>query len=246
MTTLVVGSFAYYQMQGKEDHYSTVINQLVSWSCLLVSKHHLKFIKDQHLNKTILDYVLHNHYCWFWLLESLGWTSTILVLPPESGFQRGIFYDLWHNFVDNCDYQVFVPLCLEENESDAWWLHCSFCHLSLNFDFFPFGSDQVLGTWKTSLEYNHLHWCSLALLWKSWKSVCSGNIFDDNLTIFLTNVCLIIPIYIKRRQNEGVDQKHVSASKRDNLPKSLESLILNLIIIVVLLAGIFVIEVLNK
>ena len=63
---------------------------------------------------------------------------------------------------------------------------------------------------------------------------------------FLTNVCLMIPIYIKRRQNEGVDQKHVSASKRDNLPKSLESLILNLIIIVVLLAGIFVIEVLNK
>ena len=61
---------------------------------------------------------------------------------------------------------------------------------------------------------------------------------------FVINVCLMIPIYIKRRENEGIDEKH--ALVRHNLPKSLESLIWNLIIIFWLLAGIFVIEVLNK
>ena len=38
MTSVVVWSFAYYQMQGKADHYATVINQLVSWNYLLVSQ----------------------------------------------------------------------------------------------------------------------------------------------------------------------------------------------------------------
>ena len=63
---------------------------------------------------------------------------------------------------------------------------------------------------------------------------------------FVINVCLMIPIYIKRRENEGIDEQYASTLQRHNLPKSLESLIWNLIIIFCLLAGIFVIEVLNK
>ena len=38
VTTLVVWSFAYYQMQGKADHFATVINQLVYWNGLMVRK----------------------------------------------------------------------------------------------------------------------------------------------------------------------------------------------------------------
>ena len=34
---LIVGSFAYYQMQGLASHYDTVINQLMNWICLMVS-----------------------------------------------------------------------------------------------------------------------------------------------------------------------------------------------------------------
>ena len=63
---------------------------------------------------------------------------------------------------------------------------------------------------------------------------------------FLSNVVLMIPIFIKRRQNEAFDDQHQPSTQRHNLPKSLESLVWNLAIIGNLLVGIMVIERLNK
>ena len=63
---------------------------------------------------------------------------------------------------------------------------------------------------------------------------------------FLSNVVLMIPISIKRRQNEVFDAQHQPSIQRHNLPKSLESLVWNLVIIVNLLAGIMVLGRLNK
>ena len=63
---------------------------------------------------------------------------------------------------------------------------------------------------------------------------------------FLSNVILMIPISIKRRQNEVFDAQHQPKIRRHNLPKSLESLVWNLVIIVNLLAGIMVAGRMNK
>ena len=65
---------------------------------------------------------------------------------------------------------------------------------------------------------------------------------------FITYICLIIPITLKRRQNEAFDQQHGSSiiAKRNNLPKSLESLVWNLVIISNMTCAIVVAELLNR
>ena len=72
-----------------------------------------------------------------------------------------------------------------------------------------------------------------------------GKRFSPELPIialaFLVNVSLMIPIYLKRRQNEEVDQQY-EQSNDQKIPNSLESLIWNLVIISVCLIGILVIE----
>ena len=53
VTTLVVWSFAYYQMQGKADHFATVINQLVYWNGLMVRKYRKTSLISRDLYKIL-------------------------------------------------------------------------------------------------------------------------------------------------------------------------------------------------
>ena len=77
-----------------------------------------------------------------------------------------------------------------------------------------------------------------------------GEPFTPELPIialaFLTNLLLMILINLKRRQNEMVDQQYEHNAQPHILPNSLESLIWNLVIILVCLIGAFVIEMNNR
>ena len=77
-----------------------------------------------------------------------------------------------------------------------------------------------------------------------------GNKFAPELPIiaiaFLINVGLMVPIYLKRRQNEAIDGQYEAPRKDHQIPHSLESLIWNLVIIFVCLSGILVIEKNNR
>ena len=57
---------------------------------------------------------------------------------------------------------------------------------------------------------------------------------------------LMVPIYLKRRQNEAIDGQYEAPSKDHQIPHSLESLIWNLVIIFVCLSGALVIEKNNR
>ena len=77
-----------------------------------------------------------------------------------------------------------------------------------------------------------------------------GNKFSPELPIislsFFVNISLMIPIYLKRRQNEKFDQLHGGPKVSHQIPNSIESLIWNLVIIGVCLSGIVVIEMNNR
>ena len=77
-----------------------------------------------------------------------------------------------------------------------------------------------------------------------------GQRFTPELPImalaFLINLLLMILIYLKRRQNEVVDQQYEHNAHHPHMPNSLESLIWNMVIIWVCLIGAFVFEMNNR
>ena len=66
------------------------------------------------------------------------------------------------------------------------------------------------------------------------------------LLAFVTNICLMILINIKRRRNESFDDKYAGTLARNNIPQSLESLIWNVVVLCFLLLGVLITQRSNK
>ena len=61
------------------------------------------------------------------------------------------------------------------------------------------------------------------------------------LLAFVINICLMIMINIKRIRNESFDVKYKGSLIRNNIPRSLESLVWNVVVVSICLYGVIII-----
>ena len=157
-------------------------------------------------------------------------------------------------------------MCLEKDEDDNWPLTISsdfknICYVSHWFEY-----HEKYGTWKTNSKCSkylsiggHVK-RSQHIIEKYYLSqtICSRTYYSsmDNLGqkwsnppvevlitsfLFLVYLILLVPLYIKRRKNEQQDQPNLN-----QLPKSLESLLMNFGIIMVCILAWILLYIMNK